>query len=67
MESNGSHDNQSALDTELYQRYLYNRSLSEFVFNAMIIIHAGLVVFGAVGNILVLVAISMVKSKIQIL
>ena len=33
------------------------------IFYFMIIIHAVLMVFGAIGNLLVLLAVSMVKSK----
>jgi len=56
--------NKSQVDSELYRRYLDNRSVSDSIYFFLIVIHAILMVFGTVGNIVVLLAISMVKSKI---
>jgi len=55
--------NKSQVDSELYRRYLDNRSVSDSIYFFLIVIHAILMVFGTVGNIVVLLAISMVKSK----
>lgn len=51
------------VDSDLYLQYVENRSVSVFAFHLLTALHAILAIIGASGNILVLLAVALVKSE----
>ena len=48
---------------DLYQKYAQNRSVSDTAHYGLIIAYTCMIVFGTIGNLLVIIAIASNKSK----
>ena len=51
------------IDLDLYRKYAQNRSVSDTAHYGLIIAYTCMIVFGTIGNLLVIIAIASNKSK----
>ena len=63
--NHSSSEDEQYIDVNLYEKYHYNRAVSEKVYYTLIAAYSVLIFFGSVGNLFVIIAVISNKSKLH--
>ena len=63
--NHSSSEEEQYIDVNLYEKYHYNRAVSEKAYYTLIAAYSVLIFFGSVGNLFVIIAVISNKSKLH--